>query len=57
MMQNCTGLYIYLNGPYDGLALFTASSYWDYDSQLRMWLSKPTGEALPAALTMLEEPL
>ena len=57
MMQNCTGAYAYLNGQYDGLALYTASSYWDYDSQLRMWLSKPTGETPPAALTMLDEPL
>ena len=56
-MQNCNGAYAYLNGQYDGLALFTASSYWDYDSQLRMWLSKPTGKTPPAALTMLAEPL
>jgi hypothetical protein len=56
-MQNCNGAYAYLNGQYDGLALYTASSYWDYDSQLRMWLSKSTGETPPAALTMLAEPL
>jgi hypothetical protein len=56
MMQNCAGAYAYLNGQYDGLALDTASSYWDYDSLLRMWLSKSTGETPPAALTMLEEP-
>jgi hypothetical protein len=57
MMENCNGAYAYLNGQYDGLALFTASSYWDYDYQLRMWLSKPTGETPPAALTTLGEPL
>lgn len=57
MMQSCNGAYAYLNGQYDGLALYTASSYWDYDSQLRIWLSKPTGETPPAALTMLGEPL
>jgi hypothetical protein len=57
MMENCNGAYAYLNGQYDGLALYTASSYWDYDSLLRMWLSKPTGEPPPAALTMLGEPL
>ena len=57
MMENCNGAYAYLNGQYDGLALFTASSYWDYDSNLRMWLSKPTAETPPAALTTLGEPL
>jgi hypothetical protein len=56
-MENCDGAYAYLNGQYDGLALYTASSYWDYDSQLRMWLSKPTGKTPPAALTTLGEPL
>jgi hypothetical protein len=56
MMENCNGAYAYLNGQYDGLALFTASSYWDYHYLLRMWLSKPTGETPPAALTMLGEP-
>ena len=57
MMENCNAAYAYLNGQYDGLALYTASSYWDYDSLLRMWLSKPTGETPPAALTTLGEPL
>jgi hypothetical protein len=57
MMENCNGAYAYLNGPYDGIGLFTASSYWDYDSQLRMWLSKPTEETPLAALTTLGEPL
>jgi hypothetical protein len=57
LMENCTGPYTYLNGQYDGLALYTASSYWDYDANLRMWLSKPTGDTPPAALTTLAEPL
>jgi hypothetical protein len=57
MMENCNGAYAYLNGQYDGLALNTASSFWDYDSLLRMWLSKPAGATPPAALTMLGEPL
>jgi hypothetical protein len=57
MMENCKGAYAYLNGQYDGLALYTTSSYWDYDSLPRMWLSKPTGETPPAALTTLGEPL
>jgi hypothetical protein len=51
LMENCTGPYAYLNGQYDGLALYTESSYWEYDANLRMWLSKPTGETPPAALT------
>ena len=55
MMENCNGAYAYLNGQYDGLALFTPSSYWDYDGLLRMWLSKPTGETPSAALTTLGE--
>jgi hypothetical protein len=56
-MENCNAAYAYLNGRYDGLALYTASSYWDYDSVLRMWLSKPAGQTPPAALTTLGEPL
>lgn len=30
MMEKCNGVYAYLNGQYDGLALPTTSSYWDY---------------------------
>lgn len=56
-LADCNGVYDYLNGQYDGLALYTASSYWDYDSLLRMWLSKLHGETRPAALTTLGEPL
>lgn len=55
VMENCNGAYAYLNGQYDGLALFTPSSYWDYDGLLRMWLSKPGGETPAAALTTLGE--
>ena len=55
MMENCSGAFAYLNGQYDGLGLFTPSSYWDYDGLLRMWLSKPAGENPPAALTTLGE--
>jgi hypothetical protein len=57
VMENCNGAYAYLNGHYDGLALPTTSSYWDYDSLLRVWLSKPSRESPPAALTMLGERL
>jgi len=57
LMENCNGAYAYLNGQYDGLALPTSSSYWDYDTLLRIWLSKPAGQTPPAALTMLGLPL
>jgi hypothetical protein len=56
-IENCGGPYAYLNGQYDGLALYTSSTYWDYDGLLRMWLSKPQGMTPPAALTTLGEPL
>jgi len=54
-VESCTGAYAYLNGTYDGLALTTPSSVWDYDAMLRVWLSKGVGDAPPAALTMLGE--
>ena len=57
LMQSCNGAYTYLNGTYEGVALGTPSSRWDYDSLLRIWLSKPTGETPQAALTMLDESL
>lgn len=57
LLQSCNGAYAYLNGTYEGIALGTPSSRWDYDSLLRIWLSKPTGQTPPAALTMLGEPL
>jgi hypothetical protein len=41
---------------YEGLAAGTMSSRWDYDSLPHIWLSKPSGENPPAALTMLGEP-
>jgi hypothetical protein len=56
-MENCSGAYAYLNGSYEGLALITSSSVWDYDVLLRVWLSKGAAEPLPAAVTMLGEPL
>jgi hypothetical protein len=55
LMGNCTGTYAYLNGMYDGLAVYTSSSYWDYDVRLRVWLSKPSGELPAAAITMLSD--
>ena len=56
-IDNCNGAFAYLNGEYSGLATITASSVWNYDGLLRVWLSKSPGAAMPAALTMLAEPL
>lgn len=55
LIESCGGALAYLNGNYDGLALATPSSCWDYDSLLRVWLSKNSANGLPAALTMLDE--
>lgn len=55
LMESCSGPYAYLNGTYGGLALATPSSVWDYDSLVRIWLSKNSGEASQAAITMLDE--
>jgi hypothetical protein len=57
LLENCNGPYTYLNGTYEGLAVGSPSSRWDYDSLPRIWLSKPRGDTSPAALTMLGEPL
>jgi hypothetical protein len=55
-IASCNATHAHLNGAYTGLATTTASSYWDYDMLLRVWLS--TGDAAaPAAITMLAEHL
>jgi hypothetical protein len=54
VMDNCREGYGYLNGGFRGMATTSPSSYWDYDSLLRVWLTKP-GAATPAALTMVSE--
>jgi hypothetical protein len=41
-----------LNGSFAGLATITGGTKWDYDSLLRMWLSK-SDPAQPAAVTTL----
>jgi hypothetical protein len=56
-IANCSGAFAYLNGEYTGLATTTASSYWDYDGLLRMWLSKPSGSVTPASLVLLAQAL
>jgi hypothetical protein len=56
-VASCTGAYEYLNGQFEGLATFTASSYWDYDALLRTWLSKRDGSSSPAAVVTLGIPM
>lgn len=56
-IQGCNETYAYLDGEYEGLATTSPSSYWDYDSLLRAWLSKRdavTSQA--AAVTMSGRP-
>jgi hypothetical protein len=54
---NCNATYARFNGRFEGLASATAGNVWDYDTFLRMWLSKPDGTESPVALTMLSTPL
>lgn len=57
-IAGCVPPYSYLDGDYEGLGTQTASGYWDYDSLLRIWVSKRDGATpVPAALTMLTRPL
>ena len=51
-VAGCVAPYDYLNAQYQGLATTTPSTVWDYDSLLRMWLSRAGGGSTPA-LTML----
>jgi len=54
-ISGCNAQYSHFNGTYEGLATTTTSSEWDYDSNLRMWLSQPdpvvTGASPPALTT------
>lgn len=52
---NCGAPYSYLNGQLDGLATTSPSSYWDYDSDLIMWVSSPSGAATHVGLRFLAE--
>jgi hypothetical protein len=50
----CNAPYNYLNSTFEGLATISPSDEWDYDSNLRMWLSQPNPDvsgASPPALT------
>ena len=55
IIGNCAAPYSYLNGPLDGLATTSPSNYWDYDSDLLMWVSSPSGAARPVGLRFLAE--
>jgi len=61
VIESCIAPYDYLNSTYTGLATTSPSSYWDYDTVLRMWLSRPdpdgSSSAPQAALMMSGEPL
>jgi Domain of unknown function (DUF5666) len=54
---NCNPPYSHLNGSFEGLATTSAGAYWDYDSWLRMWLSKEDGTQSQAAVTTWGRPL
>jgi hypothetical protein len=54
-IESCQAGYAYLNGAFDGLATTSPSSIWDYDSLLRVWLSKAEGAPSQAALVMLSQ--
>jgi hypothetical protein len=41
-IESCNAAYAYLNGAYEGLATTTPSTYWDYDSLLRIWCQRAT---------------
>jgi hypothetical protein len=51
-VASCGGVYAYLNGEYQGLATLSPTNYWGYDAALRAWLTKESGSASPAAMTM-----
>lgn len=52
---DCASPYGHLVARYTGLATMSPSGYWDYDSNLRMWLSN-SDEAAPVAVTTWGRP-
>jgi hypothetical protein len=54
---NCGSQYAYLNGQFEGLATTTPGGYWDYDSWLRIWMSKQEPGQPATAVTMLGQPI
>jgi hypothetical protein len=55
-LANSKPPYTYLNGEYAGLAADSAGNYWDYDDELRIWVSSTTAGLAAPALTMLATP-
>ena len=56
-VANCKPPYTHLNSDYAGLAADSAGNYWDYDDELRIWVSSTTPGPSAPALTMLATPL
>jgi len=56
-LANCKPPYTHLNGAYEGLAADSAGNYWDYDDELRIWVSSTTAGPTAPPLTMLATPL
>jgi hypothetical protein len=58
-ISGCNAPYNYLNSTFDGLATTGPSNEWDYDSNLRMWLSQPnqnvSGSSPPALTTLASQ--
>jgi hypothetical protein len=48
----CDAAHAVMNGDFEGLASESASSYWNYDSMLRIWVSRGAGTG-SEAITML----
>jgi hypothetical protein len=49
---NCSDRLAHLNGEFEGLATTGPSGYWDYDDNLRVWVSTRAGTSNQAAITM-----
>jgi hypothetical protein len=52
VIENCSEAFAHLNGEFEGLATTSPSGYWDYDSNLRAWLSTPDETGDRSALTL-----
>ena len=52
-VEGCGSLQAFMNGDWEGLAAESASSVWNSDSLLRVWLSAHTSRANPGAMTLL----
>jgi hypothetical protein len=49
---NCAAALAHLNGEFEGLATTGPSGYWDYDDNLRVWVSTRSAMPEQAAITM-----